>query len=89
MNYVHINKGWKGKEIDWDPEVIPDCDGVGVYDRERRNQAEGEADEMVMRLKSLVLDNIDLGMLDVGLGDDTDEDGGGVEYVEGVWREEE
>jgi helicase MOV-10 len=91
MNYVHINKGWKGKEIDWDPNVVLDSNGIGGYDRERREQAQGEADEMVMRLKSLVLDNMDLDMLDVRLDDDTDDDGDGdgARYVEGVWREEE
>jgi helicase MOV-10 len=91
MNYVHINNGWKGKKIDWDPNVVPDADGLGGYDRERREQAVGEADEMVMRLKSLVLDNLDLEMLDVSVEDDSDEDGDGdgARYVEGVWREEE
>jgi helicase MOV-10 len=84
MNYVHLNKGWRGKQIDWDPgEPIYEDGG---YDRQRREQAEGDADDMVMRLKSLILDNTDLGMLGMSEGG-SDSDGEG--YVEGVWREEE
>ena len=79
LSYVRLHNGWRGKKIEWNPED-PIGDG---YDKEMQERAEGEAEEMTERLKSLILNTIDLGMLDVG---DPDDDDG---YAEGVWREEE
>lgn len=82
LNYIHINGGWRGKEIEWNPEepVLPDG-----YDRRMRDRAEGEARDMISRLKSFIVENTeDLAFLDEN--DDSDGEG----YMDnGVWREEE
>lgn len=54
MNYIHIRGGWKGKAIAWNPEdpIIP---GPSGYDGEMKKRAEGEAEEMMARLKSLIV----------------------------------
>ncbi|KAJ6608222.1 P-loop containing nucleoside triphosphate hydrolase protein [Mycena sp. CBHHK59/15] len=51
LNYIYTRGGWRGKEIAWNPE---DPVGPGAYDGEMRRRAEGEAEEMMARLKALI-----------------------------------
>lgn len=85
LNYIHGGGGWRGKRIDWDPEesVLP-----GGYDQQRREQAQGEAEDMLARLRAFIVDNTEnLALADENT-DGTDSDGEG--YMDnGVWREEE
>ncbi|KAK0191959.1 P-loop containing nucleoside triphosphate hydrolase protein [Armillaria mellea] len=50
MNYVHNMGGWCGHRISWDPMASVDDYVEGV-----KSQAAGEAEETIMRLKSLVV----------------------------------
>lgn len=50
---MHSRGGWRGKEIDWDPEepVIPD----GPYDAARRSRAEADMEDTIARLRAMVI----------------------------------
>ncbi|KAF7378134.1 RNA helicase [Mycena sanguinolenta] len=54
LNYVHSRGGWRGKAISWndDDPIVP---GPNGYDGEMKRKAEGEAEEMMARLKSLIV----------------------------------
>jgi helicase MOV-10 len=84
LNYIHAGGGWRGKKIEWDPEqpIVPDG-----YDRQMREHAEGEAQDMISRLRSFIVENTeDLAFLDV----DSETDSEGEGYMDsGNWREEE
>ncbi|KAJ7636868.1 P-loop containing nucleoside triphosphate hydrolase protein [Roridomyces roridus] len=64
MNYIHTRGGWRGKEITWnaDEDVIP---SAAAYDLEMKRRAEGEAEEMMARLKSLIAQQNDDGGSDL------------------------
>jgi len=94
LNYIHNSGGWKGRKIGWDPHEAVDR---GVYDAEtgdvdsaygahRRRDAETEMDDLVGRVKALVLSQVP------ALEDD-EEDETGVEQMEATadrpWREVE
>ncbi|KAF8156830.1 RNA helicase [Crassisporium funariophilum] len=55
LNFVHTRGGWKGKQIDWDPEelIVGETDEFG---RARRAHVEGEMEETINRLRSLILE---------------------------------
>lgn len=85
LNYIHGGGGWRGKHIQWNPldPVLP-----GGYDQERRDQAHGEAEEMLARLRAHIVDNTeDL----AAFGQDvSDNESAGEGFMDnGVWREEE
>ncbi len=50
MNYVHNMGGWCGHRISWDPMA-----SVDDYVESVKSRAAGEAEETIMRLKSLVV----------------------------------
>ncbi|EKM76476.1 hypothetical protein AGABI1DRAFT_131302 [Agaricus bisporus var. burnettii JB137-S8] len=79
MNYIHLGGGWKGKKIDWDPNVPVDADLPSTYDSERKLQARKDSEEMITRLRALIAKKYDDGDLDIDTldieGDDGDEDG--------------
>ncbi|KAF8206083.1 P-loop containing nucleoside triphosphate hydrolase protein [Mycena galopus ATCC 62051] len=54
LNYVHSRGGWRGKALAWneDDAIVP---GPGGYEAEMKMKAEGEAEEMMARLKSLII----------------------------------
>jgi len=83
LNYIYTGGGWRGKGIEWDPTepIIPDG-----YDRRMRDLAEGEALDMISRLKSLIVENTeDLNLVDEIGGSDSDGEG----YMDnGIWRED-
>ncbi|KAJ7430120.1 P-loop containing nucleoside triphosphate hydrolase protein [Mycena galericulata] len=68
LNYIHIRGGWRGKEISWNPDdsVIP---GQNGYEAEMKKRAEGEAEEMMERLKSLIAHKSDGSEYDFDLSD--------------------
>ncbi|ETW81078.1 hypothetical protein HETIRDRAFT_385786 [Heterobasidion irregulare TC 32-1] len=73
LNYVHINKGWKGVSITWDP--LEPVREDGGYDAELREQGLADMNEFTRRMESLALGNVD----------DID----GAEDVDRPWREAE
>lgn len=84
LNYIHIRGGWRGKAIEWDPQepILPDG-----YDQQIRERAEGEAQDLISRLRSFIMEHTEnLGVVD----DDGSTDSDGEGYMDnGVWREEE
>ncbi|KAJ6480358.1 P-loop containing nucleoside triphosphate hydrolase protein [Mycena sanguinolenta] len=54
LNYVHSRGGWRGKVMSWNEEdpIVP---GPNGYDGEMKRKAEGDAEEMMARLKSLIV----------------------------------
>ncbi|KAJ7034542.1 P-loop containing nucleoside triphosphate hydrolase protein [Mycena alexandri] len=54
LNYIHTRGGWRGKDITWNPDD-PVVSGPSGYDAEMKSRAEGEAEEMITRLKSLIV----------------------------------
>ncbi|KAK0215503.1 P-loop containing nucleoside triphosphate hydrolase protein [Armillaria fumosa] len=50
MNYVHNMGGWCGHRLSWDPMA-----SVDDYVEDVKSRAAGEAEEIIMRLKSLVV----------------------------------
>jgi helicase MOV-10 len=83
LNFIHVRGGWRGKAIEWDPTepILP-----GGYDQQIRDVAEVDANDMISRLKSLIVENTE----DLNLVDESDSDSDGAGYMDnGVWREEE
>ncbi|THG94461.1 hypothetical protein EW026_g7015 [Hermanssonia centrifuga] len=56
LNYVHQKGGWRGKELNWDPLEPLESEG---YDRRTRDKAQAEAAEMMQRIRSHVLENLE------------------------------
>lgn len=73
LNFIHTRGGWRGKEINWDPEV-PINPGQQGYDGEVRDRAEREMEETLERLKALVINVNDGSELGIDLSDDSDSD---------------
>lgn len=83
LNYIYLGGGWRGKSIDWDPKE-PLLDSG--YDEQIRQHAEGEAKDMISRLKSIIVDNTE----DLAFVDEEGSDPQGEGYLDhAVWREEE
>lgn len=72
LNYIHQNGGWIGKKIPWDPET--DVSEGGGYDKEVREEADKEMNELIERLRG------------VGVGDEQDQMEGNFDRP---WREDE
>lgn len=51
LNYVHSRGGWRGTSIGWN---LDDSVGPDGYEGEMKRKAEGEAEETMERLKSLI-----------------------------------
>ncbi|KAJ7474539.1 P-loop containing nucleoside triphosphate hydrolase protein [Mycena galericulata] len=68
LNYIHIRGGWRGKEISWNPDDS-DIQGQNGYEAEMKKRAEGEAEEMMERLKSLIAHKSDGSEYDFDLSD--------------------
>ncbi|KAJ7096045.1 RNA helicase [Mycena epipterygia] len=68
LNYIFIRGGWKGQGITWNPDeaVISESSG---YDLEMKKRAEGEAEEMMTRLKSLIVQRNEGAEFDFDLSD--------------------
>ena len=65
---MHEKGGWRGKEINWDSsEPLADRG----YDEQTRAKAEGEAREMIERIKAQTLSNMEPFSYN---DDDSDED---------------
>lgn len=84
LNYIYLGGGWRGKSIDWDPQEPLLYSG---YDEQIRQHAESEAEDMISRLRSLIVENTeDLATVDEEEGLDAHREG----YMDNaVWREEE
>ncbi|KAI0316091.1 P-loop containing nucleoside triphosphate hydrolase protein [Amylostereum chailletii] len=54
LNYIHINRGWKGIPISWDPHAqVRDSGG---YDAEFRELGTSDMNEFARRMEALTLD---------------------------------
>jgi hypothetical protein len=53
LNYVHQEGGWKGKKPDWDTSAPVDVGNR--YDAQRRAQANAETEEMIQRIRSMIV----------------------------------
>ncbi|KAJ7266375.1 P-loop containing nucleoside triphosphate hydrolase protein [Mycena haematopus] len=77
LNYVHSRGGWKGKAMSWndDDPIVPVSTG---YEADAKRKAEGDAEEMMARLKSLIVQKNEGSEFDFGISDselDTGPDG--------------
>ncbi|KAJ7918136.1 RNA helicase [Mycena leptocephala] len=68
LNYIHIRGGWRGHRISWNP-VDPIISEPSGYDHEMKKRAEGEAEEMMARLKSLIAQKNEGSEFDFDLSD--------------------
>jgi helicase MOV-10 len=73
LNFIHTRGGWRGKEIDWNPEA-PVNPGEEGYDGELRDRAEREMEETLERLKALIINVTDGSELEFDLSEDSDSD---------------
>jgi helicase MOV-10 len=80
LNFVHLNGGWRGVEVPWDP--TEPVDEAGDYARGRRERAVDDMNEFARRMEELTLAGVE------GAGGDAEdeEDGGAVDRP---WREVE
>ena len=72
LNFVHRRGGWKGKNIDWNPQepVLPL--GENEYSLRRKMEEEGEMQETIATLRALILDTHEDDGLDLDFEDDED-----------------
>jgi helicase MOV-10 len=83
LNFIHLGGGWKGKKIDWDPnEPIV---GHG-YDRGRREKAQGEAAEMMERIRAQIFTTTEDWAIPGGENEDEDD---GEDFLDKPWREDD
>jgi len=74
LNYIYIRGGWKGKKPEhWNPND-PVNPGPEDFHGEMRARAEGDAMEMMARLKALIAQRNDDSDLQVDLSDESDFD---------------
>ena len=57
LNYVHINKGWRGIPIPWD--LLEPVRDSGGYDAELRELGLSDMNDFTRRIESLTLGSID------------------------------
>ncbi|KAJ3507038.1 hypothetical protein NLJ89_g6529 [Agrocybe chaxingu] len=70
LNYVALGGGWKGRKIDWDPNEPVWSDKN--YSADLQSKAEGEIQETVERIRSLILMKHEEDGFDLDLDDDDD-----------------
>ncbi|KAI0062693.1 P-loop containing nucleoside triphosphate hydrolase protein [Artomyces pyxidatus] len=80
LNYVHINGGWKGVPISWDPHTAVRAEGR--YDAELRALGQKDMNDFTERMQALTLE----GIAGSGLSDDVEEADANVDRP---WREAE
>lgn len=87
MNYVHLNGGWKGRTIDWNPtETIDDAARLG---ERRRTQAETEMEETMARLRAMILQRHEDSDFEIDLDSDSDDEAGARVFERPIIREAE
>jgi len=52
LNYIHNRGGWRGRQIDWDPQEPIWLDGE--YAAQRKNQAQAETEDTITRLRAMI-----------------------------------
>lgn len=74
--------GWRGKNIDWDPQepILPG--GEHVYGLQRKAKEEGNMGETLAQLRSLILQKHGEDGLEIDLDDDDDDDEDGAAAFE-------
>lgn len=55
LNFIHTRGGWRGRQIDWNPEEPVFASGSNGYAAQRRTQADIAAEETIQRIKSLIM----------------------------------
>ena len=53
LNYIHVNRGWRGEEPDWDTHAAVREDGR--YDAEAREAGMRDMNSLMRRMESLTL----------------------------------
>jgi len=56
LNFVHMRGGWKGKEIDWNPEETVFLEATDRYGKERQAREERNLKAAIVTLKALMLE---------------------------------
>ncbi|KAF9003306.1 P-loop containing nucleoside triphosphate hydrolase protein [Cyathus striatus] len=77
MNFIYRRGGWRGKQIDWDPEEPVDPDAN--FDAERRRKAEQNMDEHMLRIQSMIMQKHEDSDFEIDFGDDDDDEAGAFE----------
>lgn len=72
LNYIHLNGGWTGPRITWDPRAP--VEETGGYDRALRNAALGEMNDFTRRMESLTLAGVVSAATDEADADDVNVD---------------
>ena len=80
INYIHLNGGYKGKKINWDP--VQPVNRDSKFDEERRKSGMSELDELIRRTKEMVMNGSDNSS---GLREEDAFEGN----VDKPWREDE
>lgn len=57
LNYIHHNGGWTGPDITWDPRA--EVNEAGGYDKQIRDAAQIDMNELTRRLETVTLDGVD------------------------------
>jgi helicase MOV-10 len=72
LNFVHKRGGWKGKNIDWNPQepVLPS--GENEYGLRRKLEEEGQMEETIATLRALILERHGDDGLDIDFEEDED-----------------
>lgn len=78
LNFIHLRGGWRGRQIDWNPEE-PVQSGYNGYAGERRTQADIEAEETIQRLKSLIMQKHEDSDYEIDFADNDDAETGAFE----------
>jgi helicase MOV-10 len=63
LNYVHLNKGWKGDPISWDPKAP--VEEAGKYDQAVRDSAGVDMNDFTRMMEAMTLENADATDADV------------------------
>ncbi|KIM42180.1 hypothetical protein M413DRAFT_70670 [Hebeloma cylindrosporum] len=72
LNFVYIRGGWRGKNIDWNPQepILPT--GEYEYGLQRKSKEEGDMEETLARLRAFIIQKHAEDELDIDLEEDED-----------------
>ncbi|KAJ7154602.1 P-loop containing nucleoside triphosphate hydrolase protein [Mycena filopes] len=78
LNYIHLNGGWTGREISWDPRAA--VDEAGGYDRVVRDAAQVDMNAFTRRMEEMTI---------AAAGEDGEREGDDDANVDRPWRDVE
>jgi len=80
--------GWRGTNIDWNPQEPILSTGEHVYGLQRKAKEEGDMQETLAQLRALILQKHGEDGFEIDLGDDDDDDDAGT-FERPILREAE